>query len=158
MSDNTGLSNSEEQGRQPGILTGIRVVELARGVPTAVAAMLLAEAGAEVIKVEPPGGDATRTEAGFATWNRSKRSVVLDLDQAADRDGLGRLVRSADVLIHTESPESAAALGIDDATLLGRSPRLVVCRVNRAPVGHEAEHRPYDPVLAEARLGLMGEQ
>ena len=61
------------------ILDGIRIVEMCTGIPGPVGALLLAEAGADVVKVEPPGGDAMRASPGFKTWNRSKRSVVLDL-------------------------------------------------------------------------------
>jgi crotonobetainyl-CoA:carnitine CoA-transferase CaiB-like acyl-CoA transferase len=141
-----------------GILSGLRVIDMSQGVPTAVATMLLAEAGAEVVKVEPPTGDWTRGQAGFATWNRSKRSVVLDLDLSTDGEALARLIQSADVLVHNERPAAAAALGIDDDSLRRRHPRLVVCAVTRAPVGHADEGRPYDPMLAEARIGFMGEQ
>ena len=63
----------------------------------AVAALLLAEAGADVIKVERPGGDPTRSSLGFLTWNRSKRSVVLDLDTEAGRADLHRLLDGADI-------------------------------------------------------------
>jgi crotonobetainyl-CoA:carnitine CoA-transferase CaiB-like acyl-CoA transferase len=68
-----------------GVLEGIRIVELADGIAGPVATMLLAAAGADVIKVEPPGGAITRGTPGFATWNRAKRSVVLDLAGQQDR-------------------------------------------------------------------------
>src|SRR6202034_163342 len=64
----------------PRILDGTRVIDCSENMAGAVAALLLAEAGADMIKVERPGGDPTRSSLGFLTWNRSKRSVVLDLD------------------------------------------------------------------------------
>ena len=67
------------------ILDGIRIIDMSSGIPGPVATHLLAEAGADVIKVEPPSGDPMRTSPGFETWNRSKRGVVLDLHEPADR-------------------------------------------------------------------------
>ena len=66
-----------------GSLHGVRIVECAQDIAGPYAAMLLAEQGAEVIKVEPPGGDRARGLPGFAVWNRSKRGVVADLSSAA---------------------------------------------------------------------------
>jgi crotonobetainyl-CoA:carnitine CoA-transferase CaiB-like acyl-CoA transferase len=141
-----------------GILDGVRVVDMTQGVASAVATLMLAEAGADVVKVEPPGGDWTRQEPGFITWNRSKRSIVLDVSQPADVEVLHRLVAGADVLVHQETRASAEALGIDDAALAERHPRLVVCAQRRAPVGHPDEDRANDPVLAEASIGLLDAQ
>ena len=77
-------------------LSGIRVVDLTTGLAGPFATRLLAEAGADVVKVEPPGGDPERVAraVGFATWNRGKRSVALDLDDEADRAALGRLLEA----------------------------------------------------------------
>src|ERR1019366_8977629 len=77
---------------EPRILDGIRVIDCSENMAGAVAALLLAEAGADVIKVERPSGDPTRSSLGFLTWNRSKRSVVLDLDTAPGRSDLHRLL------------------------------------------------------------------
>src|SRR2546423_6646219 len=83
-------------------LKGIRVVDASTGIAGGLAAMLLADFGAEVVKVEPPGGDPARAEPGFAVWNRNKRSIVLDLAVELDRPrasglpaGAGRCVLRA---------------------------------------------------------------
>src|SRR3970282_1596099 len=87
-----------------GILDGIRVLDLSSGISGPVAAMLLAEAGADVIKVEPRAGGPGRAAPGFRTWNRSKRGIALDLGKAADREALENLLEGADVLVHGLRP------------------------------------------------------
>ena len=67
-------------------LAPYRVLDLSWGIAGPIGTMLLAEQGAEVIKVEPPGGDPFRKLAGYPVWNRSKKSIVLDLKNASDRD------------------------------------------------------------------------
>ena len=96
-----------------GALRGIRVVEFGQYIPGPLLGMLLAEQGADVIKVERPGGDPARSEPAFATWNRSKRSVVLEL-KSARRPGreAHELVNWADVLIENFRPGVADRLGI----------------------------------------------
>src|SRR4051794_3275708 len=84
--------------------------------------MLLAAAGADVVKCEPPGGAPTRGTPGFATWNRSKRSVVLDLDDADGRAQLDELLGEAEVLVQDPVPSQAAARGLHDEALTPRFP------------------------------------
>ncbi len=91
----------------PGALHGVRVVELATGIAGPMAAMLLADFGAEVVKLEPPGGDADRSRPGFAMWGRGKTSVTLDPDGEQDRERARALLDAADVCIAV--PEVAAA-------------------------------------------------
>src|SRR5688500_18222553 len=108
--------------------------------------MLLADLGADVIKVEPPSGDETRTwgppwwgdsadrrSAYFASVNRNKRSVVLDLRTDADRASLDRLLGSADLLVHNYRPATAARLGLEADALRARHPSLVVATVGGFP-------------------------
>ncbi len=71
-----------------GVLDGIEVLDLTTGISGPMTAMLLADHGAHVTKVEPPGGDPTRAFSGAQVWNRSKRSAVLDLRDAQDRERL----------------------------------------------------------------------
>lgn len=142
----------------PGILHDIRVLECASGIAAPLAAMHLAEAGADVVKIEPPGGDPTRAQPGFAVWNRSKRSALLALDDAADAAAFDRLLASADVLIHDLPAARARARGWDAATLAARQPGLIVCGVPPYPVGHVDEDRVGNDTLVFARLGLMDEQ
>ncbi len=100
------------------ILEGIRILDLSTGMAGPVAAMMLAESGADVVKIEPPSGDPTRSRAGFAVWNRSKRSCVLDLATDGGRSELAKLLTGADVVIHDLGPKAAEARGLDDAILV----------------------------------------
>jgi crotonobetainyl-CoA:carnitine CoA-transferase CaiB-like acyl-CoA transferase len=141
-----------------GILAGVRVLDMSWGLAGPVATQLLAEVGADVIKIEPPEGDPARASAGFATWNRSKRGVVVNLAEPNGRDRLESLLASADVLVHGLRPTKAERVGLDDASLSSRHPRLVTCSVLGYPAGHvDAERDGYD-LLVQARSGLMDEQ
>ncbi len=140
------------------ILAGTRVVDCSEGLAGPVATLLLAEAGADVIKIEPPGGDPARESLGFLTWNRSKRSVVLDLDRAEDRARLDELLGGADVFVHGFTPSRATALDLDDAALAARHPHLVTSAIRAWPVGHPSAEGPIDDLLVSARLGLCDEQ
>ncbi|HYG43859.1 MAG TPA: CoA transferase [Bordetella sp.] len=115
-------------------LAGVRVLDLTSIVFGPYAAQILADYGADVIKIEPPEGDSTRRtgpqqEPGLAAVflgiNRNKRSIVLDLKQAGARDALLALVDGADVLMHSMRPAKMARLGLDPRTLCARNPRLV---------------------------------
>lgn len=142
------------------ILGGLRVVDLSWGLAGPVASQILAEAGADVVKVERPGGDPIRrlAPAAFATWNRSKRSVVIDLTEAEGRARLSRLIDAADVLVHGFRPSRAKDWGLDDETLLARCPRLVVCSINGYPPGHQDAELPGWDLLIQAREGLCDTQ
>ena len=139
-------------------LEGVRIVDLGGSVAAMVATMVLAEAGADVVLVEPPGGLAWRTEPGFRTWNRSKRSVELDLADPPGRDGLFDLLRKADVLVHSHGPTAAARWGLDDDTLRRLNPGLIVSSVLGWPVNHKLADDPVDDHLVLARLGICDEQ
>lgn len=124
----------EGDGGLPAALAGIRVVDLTTIVFGPSATQMLADYGAEVIKVEGPGGDSTRhtgpsAEAGMASLflgsNRNKRSIELDLKSAAGRAVLDALVDRADILIHNIRPPKLAALGLSPEDALRRNPRLV---------------------------------
>jgi crotonobetainyl-CoA:carnitine CoA-transferase CaiB-like acyl-CoA transferase len=147
-------------------LAGIRLIDASRVLAGPFATMLLADLGADVIKVEPPSGDETRTwgppwwgdpadrrSAYFASVNRNKRSVVLDLRTESGRAGLDRLLAHADVLVHNYRPATAARLGLEADSLRARHPALVVATVGGFP-GADAERPAYD-LLAQAVSGLM---
>ena len=157
---NTGRAakRAETRAAEPGSSTVVRVVDCSEGIAGPVAAMMLAEAGADVIKVEPPDGDRSRASQGFLTWNRSKRSVVLDLRTESGRDQLGHLLAGADVLIHGFGPTTAGELGLTDDQLAARHPQLVTCAVLGWPAGHPSADGPIDDLLVTARLGLCDEQ
>ena len=140
------------------ILEHIRIVDLSWGLAGPVASRLLAEAGADVIKVEPPAGDPLRGSPAFASWNRSKRSIVLDLGRPEDRTQLDRLLEGADVLLHSLRPGDARRHSLDDASLGKRFAALIPCSVLGYPIEHpDAERAGYD-ILVQARMGLMDEQ
>ena len=142
----------------PRILDGIRVIDCSEGIAGPVATLLLAEAGADVVKVERPEGDPARASLGFLTWNRSKRSVVLDLDGPSGRGDLDRLLSGADVFVHGFGPTRAAELGLTDPELAARYPSLVTSNVLAWPAGHPSADGPSDDLLVSARLGLCDEQ
>src|SRR3954452_15752204 len=86
------------------ILDGIRIGDLSDGIAGPASTLLLAEAGADVVAVEPPGGAANRATAGLHPWMLSKRRVVHDLEDADDRARLDALLAAADVLVHNHGP------------------------------------------------------
>jgi len=147
-------------------LDGIRVIDLSRVLAGPFATMLLADLGADVVKVEPPDGDETRSwgppwwgDAGdrrsayFASVNRNKRSIVLDLRTDDGRALCDRLLATGDVLIHNYRPATAARLGLATDAVRHRHPRLVVSTVGGF-AGAEADRPAYD-LLAQAVSGLM---
>ncbi len=139
----------------PTALEGMRILELSVGMAGSMAGMFLTENGAEVIKIEPPGGDPTRGSSGFTVRNRGKRSVVLDLKNASDVEKFKELVETTDGVIEDFAPGVADRLGVgyDD-----------LCRVNSGIVyssitafGEEGPYRDlpgYEPIVA-AKTGRM---
>ena len=147
-------------------LSGIRILDCSRVLAGPFATMLLADLGADVVKLEPPAGDESRgwgppwwgdpderRSAYFASVNRNKRSIVVDLRTDGGRALLDRLADSADLLVHNARPASAARLGLDAARLRTTHPRLVVAAVGGF-AGRDAELPAYD-LLAQAMSGLM---
>src|SRR4051794_32060909 len=113
----------------PGVLSSLRVLDLSWGIAGPMATMLLADNGADVVKVEPPGGDPSRALSGARVWHRGKRSAVLDLqDAAAGSVSLGRAA-GADVVVETFSPGTTDRLGIDSAHLAAATPGVVYCSI-----------------------------
>jgi crotonobetainyl-CoA:carnitine CoA-transferase CaiB-like acyl-CoA transferase len=141
-----------------GPLQGIRVLDLSWGVAGPVGVLLLAELGADVIKVEPPGGDPFRRQPGYHVWNRSRRSVVLDLKADEGREAILRLCGEADVLVETFSPGTMARLGLSYAEVSPQFPRLVFCSVPAYPPGHRFADRPGWDATVQARSGMQNEQ
>src|SRR5882672_3441462 len=116
-----------------GALHGLRVIDVTQVMAGPFCAMLLADFGADVIKVEPPNGDSTRTMPGavgtdspsFNAVNRGKRSIVLNLKTPEGVEALKRLAASADILIENYRPGVMQTLGLDYATLAALNPRLI---------------------------------
>jgi len=142
----------------PAALAGIRIVDLGGSIACLVATMVLAEAGADVVMVEPPGGFALRAEPGFRTWGRSKRSAEVDLQSAQGQADLDALLANADVVVHSIRPSDATAIGLDDASLAQRFPNLIVASVLAWPTNHADADSPVDDGLMLARLGVLDEQ
>lgn len=154
----------------PGPLAGIRVTDCSTVLAGPLCTMLLADLGADVVKVEPPEGDATRgwgppwvgeeaagtrTAAYFLAVNRNKRSIRLDLKQPAGREVLGRLLRRSDVLVENFRVGGLARLGFGDEVLAGLNPDLVHLAISGfGPDGPDAAKPGYDFVV-QAVGGLM---
>ena len=144
-------------------LQGIRVVEFCQVLAGPFAGCLLADMGADVIKVESPEGDLMRQwppildgySQYFASVNRNKRSVVLDLKQHADQAVACRLVRSADIMLENFRPGVMARFGLDYATLSGDHPALVYCSVSAfGQTGPRATEGGFD-MTVQAMSGVM---
>ena len=149
---------------------GLRVVELGVWVAAPAAAALLADWGADVIKVEPPTGDPMRNVFGslgigddmpnpaFALDNRGKRSVVLDLRDEADAARLHDLLATADVFISNLRPDALDKLGLEPEATVARHPRLVYCSVSGYGLHGDDRNRPtYDIGAFWARSGLAAQ-
>jgi crotonobetainyl-CoA:carnitine CoA-transferase CaiB-like acyl-CoA transferase len=104
---------------------GVRILDCTQGLAGPLASMLLADFGADVLKLEPPGGDRAHAEPGYITWNRNKKRLTLDLESEADQERLEGLLAAADVAAFDLSPKRLAALGLDAETLMARHPRLI---------------------------------
>jgi crotonobetainyl-CoA:carnitine CoA-transferase CaiB-like acyl-CoA transferase len=141
-----------------GVLAGVRVVEVHGGMAGAIAGMLLADHGAEVVKAEPPDGDLLRANAGRVVWDRGKRGVVLDLTSNGDRSRFAVLCQSADVVLDGFTPTESSDLGFDAADLRARDPRLITCSISAYGLAGPGRDRPGLDALAQARSGLMYEQ
>src|SRR4051794_6522317 len=105
---------------------GIRVIDFGQYIAGPLTAMLLADQGADVIRIDPPGGPRLKTPAN-ATWNRGKRSIVLDLKQPDDLAVARGLVESADVVVENFRPGVMARLGLGPEAMTAANPRLVYC-------------------------------
>ncbi len=143
-------------------LGGVRILDLTSVVFGPYASQILADYGADVIKIEAPVGDSTRhtgpaqelgLSAIFLGVNRNKRSIVLDLKQANAREALLRLVDQADVIMHSMRPVKMARLGLDPVTLCARNPRLIYAGLYGFGEGGSYDGLPaYDDIIQ----GLSG--
>jgi formyl-CoA transferase len=131
-----------------GALDGITVLDCSSYLAGPYGAMMLADLGASVIKVESLEGDSFRELPGFYGWNRGKRSVAVNLKEPAGREVLQRLVKAADVLIQNMRPGVAERLGMDSAALRAMNPCLIYCAMTAfGPDGPYRDRPGYDPVL-----------
>lgn len=139
------------------MLGDLRIVEIGEGQAVQVAGLMLCALGADVLKLERPGGDPSRGKATFANWNRGKRSLEADLATPAGLAALDARLAGADVLLHQFTPARAKALGLDDAALAAKYPRLVTCAITGSPAGHPDVERSDDELLVAARFGALYE-
>jgi alpha-methylacyl-CoA racemase len=138
-------------------LAGIRVLDFSTLLPGPLATLILAEAGAEVLKIErPPSGEDMRTyaphwgesSANFALLNRGKKSLMLDLKNTDERDRLRSLIAHADVLVEQFRPGVMTRLGLDYDTVASLNPRLIYCSISgygqsgpkRGVAGHDLNY------------------
>lgn len=145
-------------------LAGVRVLDFTAAMAGPFATMLLADLGAEVIKIEPPEGDHARDwgppaygekySAYFASVNRGKKSIVIDLKKAEARDIVYRLVRTSRVVVENFRPGIAEKLGVDYSTLRRYNPDLVYCSISGFGEGPYKDLPAYD-LVALAMSGLM---
>ncbi len=142
----------------------LKVLDLATNIAGPVAAMILGDMGADVVKVErPPSGDDTRAlppyweedSTVFLAMNRNKRSIVLDLKSGADRERLMALAAKADVVIESFPPGVAAKLGLRWADFQAVNPQLILCSVSAFGDGPIGSTMPGYDALVQAVSGLM---
>ncbi|MFT4026024.1 MAG: CoA transferase [Novosphingobium sp.] len=146
-----------------GKLTGITVIDLTQFLPGPMMTTMMADQGAEVIKIEPPAGDPTRGlepfEGGQSVWfrnlNRGKESLTLDLKSAAGKDALWALVDRADVFVEGFRPGVVARLGFGREAVAARNPRHVYCSISAfGQAGPLADHPAHD-LAVQAVSGFL---
>ena len=142
-------------------LSGIRVLEQGTFITGPCCGMMLADLGADVIKIESPGGDPYRSYQGgqysphFQAYNRNKRSLLLDMKQGTDRDIFNGLVREADVYIQNFRPGTAERLGAGADRLQQLNPRLVCCSISGFGSSGPYVDRPSYDSVAQALSGFL---
>ena len=134
-------------------LAGLRILDLSGGIAGPLGVLQLAEHGADVIRVEPPGGAPDRSLPGGVVYGRSRRSVTVDLAGPDGREVFLELCETADVLVEAFAAGTMAALGLAYEDLAERCPRLVYCSVPAWPTGTRYETRPGYEALVHARTG-----
>jgi crotonobetainyl-CoA:carnitine CoA-transferase CaiB-like acyl-CoA transferase len=139
-------------------LDGIRILDLSWGIAGPLGVLLLAEHGADTIKIEPPGGDPLRVYDGATVWNRSRRSFTVDLKDAAGRAAFERLVATADVVVESFTPGVMERLGVGYDRLREVNERVVLLSIPAYPDGHRFAERPGYDALVQASSGQMWEQ
>ena len=138
-----------------GPCTGLTVLDFSLGMPGAICTLVMADYGAEVIKVEPPGGDPFRFQPAWISWNRGKKGIVLDLSTTEGREHAIQLAGAADVLVESFRPGDMADWGLAYDTLSQLYPRLVYCSITGfGQQGPLRRVKGYEGVVA-AKAGRM---
>src|SRR5258708_95130 len=145
-------------------LQGIRVVDLSVFLPGPYLTLAMADHGAEVIKIEPPGDGDPGRHIGLSDGpstvfsrnvKRGKKSVVLDLKQSADRDALLALCDTADVVVESFRPGTVDRLGVGYEAVRARNPRIVYCSISAFGQQGPYRDRPAHDLALEAETGLL---
>jgi len=139
----------------PKICEGLTVLDVSQGMAGSLATMVLADAGAEVIKLEPPSGDSFRSHPASIMWNRGKKSAILDLKTSQGKTAFQSLAKTADVVVYSGMPDGDARLGIDYAALAKANPGLVYCKITGfGPLKSLAHLKGYDAIV-NAKTGRI---
>ena len=157
---------TETSSDRPLPLTGVRVLDVSQVMAGPYACMLLADLGADVVKIEPPeGGDQTRgamgfkmkgpDSMGFLNMNRNKRSVTLDLKSKAGQEVLYRMAKEADILVENYRPGVMKRLAVDYETLAALNPALVYVSISGFGQSGPWAQRPGFDLMAQAMSGIM---
>lgn len=144
-------TTATDQEAAKGALRGLKVLELGHYIAAPLLGMLLSDQGAEVTKIERPGGDPARKEAAFATWNRGKRSILLDLKTEPGKQAARQLARQADVLLENFRPGVADRLGLGYEELSTQNPGLIHCSLPGYGEHSPDRHRQgWEPLIGAA--------
>ena len=146
-----------------GALSGIKVIDLTRVLSGPFCTMLLADMGAEVIKIEPPKGDNVRNQGDmvdgfssyFAQFNRNKKSVILDLYKDSEKEILKSLISEADIVVENFKAGVFEKMGFDFETLKSINPRIISASVNGFGSKGEMSDKPAFDFIAQALSGFM---
>jgi crotonobetainyl-CoA:carnitine CoA-transferase CaiB-like acyl-CoA transferase len=137
--------------------SGLRVLEVGSSTAAAIAGLVLADNGASVVKIEPPGGDALRAHPAFALWARGKESAVADLATPAGAARLRALAREADVLLLGLKPSAIDRFGLEHGALARDNPRLVWCAITGFGTRGPLRELPAYDGLVSAKVGRAHE-
>ena len=148
---------------EPGALAGLRVLDMTQVMAGPFCSMVLADLGADVVKVEPPGGDSTREMPGavgtdspsFNAVNRGKRSIVINLKEADGPRLVRRLAARADILVENYRPGVMESLGLDYATLAATNPRLIYASISGYGQTGPMRHKGGFDLVAQGVSGIM---
>lgn len=156
---------AEMTAKKPLPLEGIRVLDVSQVMAGPFCCMLLGDLGADVIKVEPPNGDQTRSamgfrlrgddSLGFLNMNRNKRSIALDLKSAPDREIFLKLAATADVIVENYRPGVVAKLGIDYDSVAAINPGIIYASISGFGQTGPWSARPGFDLMAQAASGIM---
>ena len=141
-----------------GSLDGVRILDLSWGIAGPLGVLLLAEQGADVIKVEPPGGDPFRAYDGYRVWNRSRRSLTVDLKSDRGKEVFDKLLGTADVVVESFRPGVMERLGFGYDRIAEINERAILLSIPGYPDGHRLAQRPGWDALVQASSGQMWEQ